>query len=424
MSSYVSEPAEKAVCPNCLDEIAGLRVRCATCEDIEICLQCYSGGCEIGTHTNDHPYQFVDAGTGEAPANRTKWTARDHLQLVNCIIGSSIDLWADIVKNHFKNRTPEEVEEEYEKRFLGGSIGNVTWDRPPEKRVCLIDETKNNQGPLLSALAPSLDITPEEAAFLGYMPWRDDFEKEYDNEAEKLLDPAITDSMTPGEEDDLEQSILLARLDMYSRRVQERFRRKRIIRDYHLVSQFHSNKKPKRSVGEQEVEDKLRWLCQLQTAQEHTCLVKNIQRQRDLQQRLSELLRYRKNGLTRIEELPHFVQEFRSSKGSSGSSSLTSLTATVIRRSEKNGGSDHCFTTKSCTFPTVSRSSSHRTELEQLLRPQLQQQTVLPNGLAALSHPLLTEQSRHLLSDTEVKLCSTLDLSPSQYLSIKTLLLL
>lgn len=32
-------------------------------------------------------------------------------------------------------------------------------------------------------------------------------------------------------------------------------------------------------------------------------------RQRELSRRLSELLRYRRNGLTKFEELPHFEQE-------------------------------------------------------------------------------------------------------------------
>ena len=58
---------------------------------------------------------------------------------------------------------------------------------------------------------------------LGYMPLRDDFEKEHDNSAESLIS-----SMTVGAEDDeLEKALKLAHMDMYTRRLKERERRKR-----------------------------------------------------------------------------------------------------------------------------------------------------------------------------------------------------
>ena len=55
------------------------------------------------------------------------------------------------------------------------------------------------------------------------MPLRDDFEKEHDNDAETLIS-----GMTIGAEDDEEEKALkLAHIDMYSRRLQERNRKKR-----------------------------------------------------------------------------------------------------------------------------------------------------------------------------------------------------
>lgn len=43
-----------------------------------------------------------------------------------------------------------------------------------------MDQTKSDHGPLspdLTSKLPPLDITPEEATQLGYMPQRDDFER-------------------------------------------------------------------------------------------------------------------------------------------------------------------------------------------------------------------------------------------------------
>lgn len=58
---------------------------------------------------------------------------------------------------------------------------------------------------------------------LGYLPLRDDFEKEHDNTAETLISGMI---LGP-EDDELEKSLKLAHIDMYSHRLRERERRKR-----------------------------------------------------------------------------------------------------------------------------------------------------------------------------------------------------
>lgn len=65
-------------------------------------------------------------------------------------------------------------------RFLEGSIGRVIWEPAYDMRPHLTDLTIPDEGPLgpkSMANLPPLDITPEEATLLGYMPQRDDFEK-------------------------------------------------------------------------------------------------------------------------------------------------------------------------------------------------------------------------------------------------------
>lgn len=73
-----------------------------------------------------------------------------------------------------------EAKEEYIARYLNGNIGKHTWP-PTESYVPnLTDQTKSDHGPLspdLTSKLPPLDITPDEAAQLGYMPQRDDFER-------------------------------------------------------------------------------------------------------------------------------------------------------------------------------------------------------------------------------------------------------
>ena len=53
----------------------------------------------------------------------------------------------------------------------------------------------------------------------------------------------------------------------------------------------------------------MRVFTQFHTAQEHEQFLQNLQKERELKMRISELARYRRNGLTRHEECAHFEQE-------------------------------------------------------------------------------------------------------------------
>jgi len=52
----------------------------------------------------------------------------------------------------------------------------------------------------------------------------------------------------------------------------------------------------------------MRVFAQFYTAQEHEQFLTNLERERELRLRLSELFRYRENGITRHEECAHFEQ--------------------------------------------------------------------------------------------------------------------
>lgn len=52
----------------------------------------------------------------------------------------------------------------------------------------------------------------------------------------------------------------------------------------------------------------MRVFAQFYTAQEHEQFLTNLERERELRLRLSELYRYRENGITRHEECAHFEQ--------------------------------------------------------------------------------------------------------------------
>ena len=57
-----------------------------------------------------------------------------------------------------------------------------------------------------------------------------------------------------------------------------------------------------------EFRERMRVFAQFYTSQEYEQFLKNLERERELRLRLSELYRYRENGITRHEECAHFEQ--------------------------------------------------------------------------------------------------------------------
>ncbi|XP_076637946.1 transcriptional adapter 2B isoform X3 [Colletes latitarsis] len=478
-------------CTYCQEDITGLRVRCVECPDFDLCLQCFSAGAEIGPHKNDHSYQFMDSGTISIFNGRGNWTAREQLRLLDAIEQFGFGNWEDISK-HIETRTPEEAKEEYIARYLDGNIGKHTWPPTESYRPNLMDQTKSDHGPLspdLTSRLPPLDITPEEAAQLGYMPQRDDFERDYNHEAESLVSSLF---LNPAEDDDLDIALKLAQVDMYTNNLRERARRKRVVRDYQLVSAFFSSSrkdkalKRKQTKEEREFRDRMRAFAQFYTAQEYEQFLTNLERERELRLRLTELYRYREHGISRHEECAHFEQVIAQTQGQNDAadhwnekksqwavhtntpphlkkkvqeriSKVNALTASFRKNrdakseEEKSYSSiDRKYTAKD--LPSSSSSIS-QTNLNRTTTPANQwaepdnnlnsssqhstssSSTVEKNYTATTSgkscsasgdleeRDIELETAAHLLTKQEKSLCLQLDLKPTQYLTQKTLLL-
>lgn len=281
--------------------------------------QCFAAGAEIGDHLNTHSYQFIDTGSSVLSVFRGAWSAREELRLLDAIEKYGYGNWEDISK-HIETKTAEEAKDEYVNKFLSGTVGRHTWNPAQRQRPQLKDHTLTlcDSGPLTSRTQenlPQLDVAPEEASQLGYMPNRDSFEREYDPTAETLIS-SLTLSVDDSETDYL---LKLAHLDMYTRRLRERARRKRVVRDYQLVSNYFRGGKSSNvhlqlqssqriSKDQREFRDRFRVFSQFYSSHEYDRLLASLDRERELRVRLSELHRYRYNGLTKIDDCMHFEQ--------------------------------------------------------------------------------------------------------------------
>uniref|UniRef100_A0A6P7GML0 Transcriptional adapter n=1 Tax=Diabrotica virgifera virgifera TaxID=50390 RepID=A0A6P7GML0_DIAVI len=302
----------KVNCTYCQEEINSVRVKCCVCADFDICLPCFSVGAEIGPHKNDHSYKFVDHCAASVFGGRGGWTGKEHLQLLEAVELYGFGNW-ELISQHVESRTPEEVKEEYIARYLDGNIGRATLASVIANKPVLTDHVSEDDGPLspkVVARLPPLDVTLEEARLLGYRPHRDDYEREYNMEAEQLVSKLVLD---PDQDTEMEIALKLSIVDMYARRLRERARRKRLVREYQLVAKYFNMKKdPSKMLQftkeQRELRDKFRVFSQYLSCGEHDRLIASLERESQLRHRLSELLKYRSLGLKTQEEIIHYEQ--------------------------------------------------------------------------------------------------------------------
>ncbi|XP_026760676.2 transcriptional adapter 2B isoform X2 [Galleria mellonella] len=405
-------------CNYCQEEINGIRIRCAECIDFDICLQCFSLGAEIGSHKNDHSYQFMDSGAFGIFLGRNSWSANEEVRLLDAIEQFGFGNWEDIAK-HIETRTPEEAKDEYITRYLEGCIGRATWgtvESTSRPSLHCADRDEGPLGPSAVSRLPPLAITADEATQLGYMSNRDDFEREHDHEAEQLISALSLNS----EDDELDVALKLSQVDIYTRRLRERTRRKRLVRDYQLVSSFFNNQRNKqRTLGKlakekKEFTERLRWTAQFYGRAEQAGVVAGLWRERELRVRLAELHRYRLAGVTRLEECAHYEQHAAQRKhphahllhGSSGcldTNQTKEQTQTSTQQQRKREGESG----SSSTSPRSTRDGS--------IACGCSKKSSCNNSNGGCS--------RHLLTNNEIQLCTSLSLAPAQYVTIKGVLL-
>ena len=285
------------------------------------------------------------------------------------------------------SRTPQEVMEHYVSMYIHGNLGKACIPDTIPNRVT--DHTCPSGGPLSPSLTtplPPLDISVAEQQQLGYMPLRDDYEIEYDQDAETLISGLSVNY----DDDDVEIELKRAHVDMYVRKLRERQRRKNIARDYNLVPAFlGKDKKEKERAArrkvtkeEKELRLKLRPLYQFMSCKEFDDLFENMHKEKMLRAKIRELQRYRRNGITKMEESAEYeAARHKREKRKENKAAAAAAAAAGGAKRGKEDGRDGEF--------------------------------------AAIEHLPGFE----LLSDREKVLCSSLNLSPARYVTVKTIII-
>ncbi|VDM47118.1 unnamed protein product [Toxocara canis] len=82
-------------------------------------------------------------------------------------------------------------------------------------------------------------IKEDDLQLLAYMPKRDDFEHEYNNECERLISRLQLNPLTSGDEDEeFALGVKINKVLYYNRQLMQRLQRKNMLREFDLISEF------------------------------------------------------------------------------------------------------------------------------------------------------------------------------------------
>ena len=288
--------------------------------------------------------------------------------------------------------------------LVTGPIGSMTYNE--NSRGCAKDHTSSSS----SGSSPTSlsNISIHHLLALGFMPARDDFEMEHDNEAEIL----VSSIEAPGsgsahrldpEDEELEMNLKLAHVEMYQNKLKDRERRKKASKELFLVENFFKENpfnamtgkltapKPKKKDSKQELLDKYKFASSLVGIEEYKTVLSGVNKEKDLKYRIKELQRYRKNGINNLKEAESYEAE-------------------RIKRNKKKA--DRKKALESGLPEPLSAEPSPVKD------PEANKSTDLDNLNSIIGLP-----GYEVLSHNEKRLCTSLRLHPSLYISYKTCLL-
>lgn len=286
-------------CTYCEDVVSeGIAVECTHCTGVSLCLQCFSCGVEIGLHHRDHNYRVTVVS--ELPERLhifdKNWISSEDEALIEAVEQYGFGSWQDVAAC-VKTKDADECEKHYHDYYIDGNIGEAT--ATLEKPMKCIDDA----GECFDLFCP-VSLTVQEQQELGYMALRDDFEREFDNEAELCLcDVSINYNDTP-----VDTAFKLFQVDTYRQRLKERKNRKTIAKDYEIFHNstsigfraFYSAKK-KQSREERQFHDKYKVFARFLNPTNYSKLHRNIFRQRKLTTNVKTLAKFNGRGVKSLK---------------------------------------------------------------------------------------------------------------------------
>ncbi|KAL8462711.1 hypothetical protein ACS0TY_033655 [Phlomoides rotata] len=431
-------------CNYCNKDITGrTRIKCAVCSDFDLCIECFSVGAEVHPHKSGHPYRVMDILS--FPLICPEWNADEEMLLLEGIEMYGMGNWAEVAE-HVGTKSKEACIEHYKSAYLNSPFfplpdmthvlgknrkellamakGHLE-DKKGElqlkeespfspSRVKVEDSYKigpsgrlpsasiagakvnkkasntvhaKDQGDLLKMDGRSFGLNKPKSGKVdapslldssGYNPKRQEFDPEYDNDAEQsLADMEFKETDT-----EEERELKLRVLRIYSKRLDERKRRKDFILQRNLL---HPSPFEDLSQEEKKLCRRYDVFMRFHSKDEHEELLKTVVSEYRILKRIRQLKEARAAGCRSSAQADRYLEYKRREADDGGKAGPSSQESLSVSDS---------FGTYSTTTSAGQANSS--TELD-----------------------FVPISGFNLLSESEKQLCREMRLSPQHYLKIQ-----
>ncbi|KAG4304367.1 hypothetical protein PORY_002077, partial [Pneumocystis oryctolagi] len=406
-------PLNKYHCDICALDISRVtHIRCAKCNDFDLCIPCFAAGSEIGTHKSDHSYRVIEQPS--FPIFDQDWGADEELMLIEGLDSYGLGNWQDVADYLGNGRSKEECEKHYYDIYISSpffpyakqltfNIDREEFQRRRKERIKQCSSVSKHSLPQKQKPVVS---TPSCHEIQGYMPGRLEFETEYENDAELTIkDINFGDDILENAEDVIELKLTV--LDIYNSKLNKRAERKRVIFEHGLLDYRKKliNEK-KLTKDERELVNRTKAYARLQNARDYDAFVEGLLNELQIRRKISELQRWRQNGFTTLEEGQKYERDKAQKQLTVRNSiSLIASDRTISRHTKNSSGK----------FPQTASSDDYSsfTQIKDST-PKLLRKT------STLS--LSTASGLHLLTPDEQTLCNQLRILPKPYLVIKDII--
>jgi len=431
MTKLNSNANERALfsCYYCQKDISNVvRIRCATCVGVDLCVECFSVGVELHPHKAYHPYHVID--NMSFPLFTRDWGADEELLLLEAVEMFGLGNWTE-VSEHVGTKTKAQCHAHYFEvyvkspcaplpdmsKILGKGVPRMTPEelKAEEDRKANENKDADEQKVLLESLANPTEMKTDGniQELTGYNVKRNEFDPEYDMDAELPL--AEMEFRENDTEEDVQMKLRM--IEIYNSRLQERARRKQFILERELLNvKRQQSQEKKRSQYERDLHGTMRVFARFLTSEEYDILLEGLAAEHRIRSRISELKEYRRNGIHTIAEGEDYdLEKRRRETEFARLKAIETPTSKNIARANK-------FIVRDATQLNEQVNQMNNEEKLTAVPTSRTPSSGLKRRMH-LSLDLAGLPGVDLLNDAEKELCTGCRLLPVQYLSMKVQLM-
>ncbi|TEB20785.1 hypothetical protein C9890_0021 [Perkinsus sp. BL_2016] len=316
-------------CDYCHRDITNqVRIRCAECQEFDLCLDCFSVGAEISSHKRTHSYRVMEKL--DFSVLSSDWTAHEELMLLQALDLYGLGNWVEVAM-HVGSQSKSKCEEHYYQYYIDfpgtGPYPDVSRCTERNTLIPLSASTVADMQKTAEArhMTPQHQPTkkrdyyadcPPGSEIVGYMPRRGDFDVEYDNDAEAVLADLTIDS----KDSEWETKLKTTLLEAYNWRLEERRKRKEFVLKRDLLDLKKQQLSDRRRTPEdKDLHQQLRVFSRVMVPDKYDELLMGLVQEQRIRKRIRELQDFRATGCLTFDDIERKKAEMPDLSGSSSS---------------------------------------------------------------------------------------------------------